>query len=134
MFPEPEDHFWGYRVACVSELAAKINERFDVADEEFEQAMMGFDDRDLATFAEAAGFERVHVECHIDIEPGSLERSVSFEALLDSAPNPNAPTVREAIAAALDVGEQERFLAELERAFIEGACVRREAAAYLVAS
>ncbi|MBV9423148.1 MAG: hypothetical protein JOZ98_09570 [Solirubrobacterales bacterium] len=61
-------------------------------------------------------------------------RPVSFEALLDSAPNPNAPTVRDAIAAALDEAEHERFLGELKRAFVRDASVRRMAVAYLAAS
>lgn len=134
MFPEPEERFWGYDVAPVAELAAQVKARFATADSEFAQAMMGFDDRDLARLAETAGFERVHVECHIDIEPGSVMRSVSLEALLDSAPNPNAPTVREAITTTLTEPEQELFLAELERAFVEDGPRRRMAVAYLRAS
>jgi hypothetical protein len=85
-------------------------------------------------FAQAAGFERVHAECNITIEPGSLMNPVHFQALLDAAPNPNAPTTREAIAAALTEPQQERFLAELKRAFAQGKPVRKMAGAYLVAS
>jgi hypothetical protein len=95
--------------------------------------MMDFDDRDLARLAESAGFERLHLECHIDVEPGSLMRAVSLDALLDSSPNPLAPTVREAIGAALTEVEQERFLAELGRAVVEGNGIRRSAVAYLAA-
>ncbi len=95
--------------------------------------MMGFDDRDLVELALGAGFQRVHVECHIDIEPGSSMTPVSFDALLGSAPNPNAPTTREAIAAALTEPEQRRFLAELRTAFDEGRATRRMAGAYLAA-
>jgi SAM-dependent methyltransferase len=133
MFPEPEDRFWGYQVASVAELATKVKSRFIAGDSAFQVAMRGFDDRDLVRFALAAGFGRVHAECHISIEPGSLMNPVSFEALLDSAPNPNAPTTREAIAAALTGSEQERFLAALKRAFAEGNPVRRTAGAYLTA-
>jgi hypothetical protein len=96
--------------------------------------MMDFDDRDLARLAEDAGFARVHVECHIEVEPGSVMRSVSLEALLGSAPNPNVPTAGEAIAAALSIPEQERFVAELQRAFTEAKPVRRTALAYLSAA
>lgn len=76
----------------------------------------------------------MHAECYITIEPGSLMNPVSFEALLHGAPNPNAPTTREAIAAALTEPEQKRFLAELKRAFTKGKPVRKMAGAYLVAS
>lgn len=134
MFPEPEDRFWGYDVASVTELARRVKAQFTAGDSAFQKAIQGFDDRDLVQFAQAAGFERVHAECHITIEPGSLMNAVSFEALLDSAPNPNAPTTREAIADALTEPQQRRFLAELQRAFEQGKPVRKMAGTYLVAS
>lgn len=135
MFPEPEERFWGYDVRGVVDLAARVKAKFDeLEDTAFCSAMMGFDDRDLARLAERAGFEPVHVECHIDIEPGSIMRPVSLDALLDGAPNPNAPTLREAIAAALTEPEQERFLAVLEHAFEQYNAVRRMAVAYLAAA
>ena len=134
MFPEPEDRFWGYEVAAVADLARKVKAQFIAGDSAFQRAIRGFDDRDLVRFAQGAGFERVHAECYITIEPGSLMNPVNFEALLDGAPNPNAPTTREAIAAALTEPEQERFLAELKCAFAQGKPVRKMAGAYLVAS
>jgi ubiquinone/menaquinone biosynthesis C-methylase UbiE len=134
MFPEPEDRFWGYEVAAVADLATKVKAQFVAGDSAFQRAIRGFDDRDLVRFAQAAGFECVRSECNITIEPGSLMNPVSFEALLDGAPNPNAPTTREAIAAALTEPQQERFLAELKRAFTQGKPVRKMAGVYLVAS
>ncbi len=134
MFPEPDDRFFGYQMGGAIELAAKVKAVFaQSADRSAVQAMMGFDDRDLAGFAQAAGFERVHVECHINLEPGSVMGSVSLQALLNGTPNPHAPTVREAIASALTEPEQRQFTAELERAFADRKPVRRMAAAYLVA-
>jgi hypothetical protein len=134
MFPEPADRFWGYEVAAVADLARKVKAQFVAGDSAFQRAIRGFDDRDLVRFAQAAGFERVHAECNITIEPGSLMNPVSFEALLDGAPNPNAPTTREAIAAALTEPQQERFLAELKQAFAQRKPVRKMAGVYLVAS
>jgi hypothetical protein len=61
-------------------------------------------------------------------------RSVTLDARLGSAPNPNAPTVGEAITATLTELEQQRFVAQLERAFTEGRPVRRMAVAYAAAS
>jgi arsenite methyltransferase len=133
MFPEPADRFWGYEVSSVADLAGKVKARFIAPDAAFQKAIRGFDDRDLVRFAQTAGFERVRCECYITVEPGSLMNPVSFQALLDSAPNPNAPTTREAIAAALTEPQQERFLAELKRAYVEGKSIRRMAGAYLVA-
>lgn len=96
--------------------------------------MTDFDDRDLVAFAEAAGFERIHMECHIDIEPSPLLRATSIGVLLDTAPNPLAPTVRESVAAALTPAEQEHFLAHLAQAIAAGDPIRRSALAYLAAT
>ena len=133
MFPEPSDRFWGYDVSSVAALADKVKASFDQLEAADAATMTDFDDRDLVRLAEAAGFESVHLECHIDIEPGSLMRAISFDALLDSSPNPLAPTAREAVAAALTEVEQKRFLAALDRAITEGHGIRRSAVAYLVA-
>ena len=61
-------------------------------------------------------------------------RAISIDALLDSAPNPLAPTARESIAAALTAAEQDEFVAHLRRAVEAGDRLRRSAVAYLVAS
>jgi arsenite methyltransferase len=135
MFPEPSDRFWGYDIGSVVDLAERVKAQFTaLEDPAFREAMMDFDDRDLARFAETAGFEHVHVECHIDIEPGSLMRSVDLGTLLDSAPNPNGPTIRAALTAALTKSERQRFLAALQRAFVEARAIRRTVAAYLTAT
>jgi len=135
MYPEPEGRFHGCDVSAVADLAAKVKAALVALPEatDYRGAMMGFDDRDLAEHAVAAGFTRVHVECHIDIEPGSPTHTTSLTALLDSAPNPNAPTTREAIESALTRAEQERFIAELGTALASGTGVRKMAAAYVVA-
>jgi len=133
MFPEPPDRFWGYDVGAVADLADKVKASFDELEHPASAAMTDFDDRDLVRLAETAGFAPVHLECHIDIEPGSIMRAISLDALLDGSPNPLAPTVRESIGTALTAPEQERFLAHLERAIAEDASVRRSAVAYLIA-
>ena len=134
MFPEPRERFWGYDVAAVVELADKVKASYRQLEDPASATMMDFDDRDLVRLAEAAGFDRVHMECHIDVEPGSLMRAISIDALLDMAPNPHAPTARESIAAALTQPEQDRFVAHLGRVVAEGEPLRRSAVAYLAAS
>jgi hypothetical protein len=94
--------------------------------------MMGFDDRDLAGLAQDAGFASVHVECHTDIAP-SLIRPATLPALLDGAPNPSAPTVREAIAASLGDDEQRRFVDELAHAFATSEPIQKLVVAYVSA-
>jgi ubiquinone/menaquinone biosynthesis C-methylase UbiE len=133
MYPEPEGLFYGFRVHAVSDLAGKVKTRF-AGDDSYREAMMGFDDRDLVRFADDAGFETVHVECHIDIARGSWMEPVNLGAFLDSAPNPNVPTLREAISATLTEDEQRRFVSELDRALAENDYLRRTAGAYLLAT
>jgi hypothetical protein len=88
----------------------------------------------VVRFAEAAGFERIHLECHIDIEPGSLTRTISIGALLGSSPNPLAPTVGETIVEALAPEDRERFIGHLAQAVERGDGIRRSAVAYLTAT
>jgi arsenite methyltransferase len=130
LMQDPPGWFCGYAVDAA--LAERVNDAFGESEAQAE-AMMGFDDRDLARLAEAAGFAHVRVECHLEVEPGTAHQPVSLDALLDGSPNPNARTVREAIDVALAPAERERFLAELAREYAAGRRVRRHAAAYLVA-
>ena len=132
--PEPPDRFWGYDVGPVRELADKVKASYRDLSEPAVAAMTDFDDRDLVGLAEDAGFERIHLESHIDIEPSPLMRATSADVLLDTAPNPLAPTVRESVAAALTDPERERFLAHLARMIAAGDPVRRSALAYLAAT
>src|SRR3954464_1109175 len=101
VFPEPPDRFWGHDVSAVADLADKVKAAFDELQDPATAPMRDFDDRDLVHLAEAAGFDRIHLACHIDVEPGSLMPTTSLDALLDAAPNPLAPTLREAINTAL---------------------------------
>ena len=132
-FPEPRNRFWGFEISAVAGLADKVKATYLELQDPRAAPMLDFDDRDLVVLAEAAGFERIHLECHFDIEPGSVTGPTSFAALLDGAPNPLAPTLRETISAALSTAERETFLAHLERRVRDGTAVRRSAVAYLTA-
>jgi arsenite methyltransferase len=133
MFPEPEDRFWGYDVRPVADLAAKVKAAFQAIEDPARAAMTDFDDRDLVRFAEEAGFVRIHLECHIDLMPEAFMRDLDLDVLLDRAPNPLAPTVRESVEAALTAPERDRFLGHLRRAHAEDEPLRRSAVAYLTA-
>jgi len=93
-------------------------------------AMVGFDDRDLLRLTVDAGFERVHVETHADVEPYA---PVDLDTLLDGSPNPLAPTIREQLQRVLDAREQARLIGALEAAMAAGPGVRRVVAAYVAA-
>jgi arsenite methyltransferase len=134
MFPEASDRFWGYDVTEVEGLANEVKAAFHRLEQPAADTMTDFDDRDLVRLAEGAGFERIHLECHIDIEPGSIMRATSLDALLGSAPNPLAPTVAEAVAEGLEAPDKRRrFVDHLARQVRAGTPVRRSAVAYLTA-
>lgn len=133
MFPESDDRLWGYDVTDVRELAQKVKGSLDGSDRAA-AAMLEFDDRDLVELAERTGFERVHLECHIDIEPGvSLMEAEDVETLLRMAPNPLSASLGEAVEEALSPAEAERFVAHLTEAIAARAAIRRTAIAFLVA-
>ena len=133
MFPEPEDRLWGYDVRAIVDLAAKVKASYAALEDPAAATMMDFDDRDLVRMAEEAGFDRIHLECHIDVEPAAHLRALDLEKLLDIAPNPLAPTLREAVDAALSASERERFVARYGQTVAEGQPLRRSAVAYLAA-
>jgi hypothetical protein len=133
MFPEPDDRLWGYDVSAIADLAAKVKASYTALRDPGADTMMDFDDRDLVRLAEAAGFERIHLECHVDIEPVAHLRGLDLETLLDISPNPLAPTLREAVDDALSPSERERFLAHCGRVLAEDEPLRRSAVAYLAA-
>jgi ubiquinone/menaquinone biosynthesis C-methylase UbiE len=133
MFPEAPDRFWGYEVRPVTELADRVKGAFAELADPAAAVTRDFDDRDLVWLAEEAGFERVHLECHIDVEPGPALSVIGVEGLLDTAPNPLQPSLREAIATVLGPSERDQFLGYLERAIAEQRPLRRSAVAYLLA-
>ncbi len=134
MYPEAADRFWGYDVSAVSELADKVKRSYREISDPAAATMLDFDDRDLVRLAEAASFSRIHLECHIGVETRADADAISIQTLLDSAPNPLAPTARESIAAALTEVERAEFVGHLRRAIEAGDRLRRSAVAYLAAS
>jgi arsenite methyltransferase len=133
MFPEPADRLWGYDVGAIAELADKVKASYVAIRDPASESMIDFDEHDLLRFAENAGFEQLHLECHVDIEPAAQMRATDLQTLLDIAPNPLAPTLREILDAALGGIERDRFLAHFERAVADDMPIRRSAVAYLVA-
>jgi arsenite methyltransferase len=130
-FEESPDDFWGFDARRVEDLVGKLNadEISGDPDEAVDDPMMNFGERDLFDAAVDAGFEEVRVELVVERAPGSWVED--WDALLKTAPNPNAPTVRETIDAALTPAEARRFEAHLKPLVDSGRGVRRSAFAYL---
>ena len=130
--PEPPHRFLGYDVTPVKDLARKLHavyERIQPPDD----PMLDFDERDLFTLAESAGFEEIHLDYRAEMYSGNLPRmeGLTWEKFVQSAGNPKIPTLAEALQEALTPEEAERFTAHL-RPLVESARRKgREADAYL---
>lgn len=119
---------WGYVVdGEATGLIGKVIDSFRRFQPE-DDPMFDFDERDLFSLAERAGFFPVTLEYRA--EAISLERR-SWESFLHSAPNPKIPTFAEAMDAALTAEERDVLVAELRPAVEEGRGVWRMGSAFL---
>jgi arsenite methyltransferase len=129
-FPEIPDEFWGFDSRPVRDLVAKVWEYEGWTESANEKdPMMNFTEKDLLRYAEDAGFNEVHVELTVDVEPGTWV--VDWERLLDTSPNPNAHTVREALQGALTQEEMVHFERHIRPLADAGRGTKRSAFAYL---
>jgi arsenite methyltransferase len=107
---------YGFRsVERVEHLLAKVVDEIDRVEEEAGglDPMIDFDERDLVTFAERAGFEDIRLTLVVEVTNTAWWRTRNWEVFLDSSPNPLAPTFREAMRAALTTNESEQLAASL---------------------
>jgi arsenite methyltransferase len=130
--PEPEGWFCGFDVGPVADLAKKVKsaER-RLADD---ATLIDFDERDLITFAEHAGFRSVELSYEARLEHDARPRwlaGVDWDTFLRIAPNPLAPTFGELVDGALTPEEAERFIGYLKPLYEEGRGRSRSAVAYL---
>jgi len=127
-YPEPPHLFDGYDVAPVMELADKLKAIYHRI-QPLTDPMLDFDERDLITFAEKAGFGEIHLQLEAEIEP--YTEDVNWEAFIHRAGNPKIPTLEEAMREALTPDEMERFTAHLHPLVENKQGVRRSAIAFL---
>lgn len=133
-FPEPEDRYFGFDVSPVADLAAKVKRAEErLADD---ATLVDFDERDLVTFAERAGFQTVDLTYEARVEhqarPNWLA-DASWDTFLRIAPNPLAPTLAELVDRALAPEEAERFLDHLKPQYEGRNGTSRNAVAYVEA-
>ena len=83
--------YQGYEIGPVHDLWEKVAVlRYPSAI----QSMIDFDERDLVRFADKAGFGSIDLYMELHIEPKKPE---SWDVFLNSAGNPNVPTMGETI-------------------------------------
>lgn len=133
-YPLPEHCFGsvpGFDVTPVLELARKVRAVYEQAQPLENDPMMDFDEKDLLAFAERAGFREIHLELDVHIMPPPDTDKVGWEVYYRMAPNPKAPTLEEAVKAALTEEQAETFIAHLRPLVENNQGTTRLAMAYL---
>lgn len=95
-----------------------------------ENPLTNFTEHDLVSIFEQAGFTDIHLEFHIDVRKLAPE---SWEKILDSAPRPDTPTLREVLATRFTEEERRHFESRLRPLAESGHTFYRDNMAYLTA-
>lgn len=127
-YPEPPQRFCGYDVMPVVETANKLKAVYASIQPPDTDPMTDFDERDLLTCAEQAGFTQIGLELQIEIKPPD---EFNWEAFIRTAGNPRIPTIEEAMQQALTPEETEAFIRYLRPLVEAKQGVNRSALAYL---
>jgi ubiquinone/menaquinone biosynthesis C-methylase UbiE len=125
------DTWLGYDLAPLRDIAEKMRALYEALQPRDSDPMLDFDERDLVRLAEEAGFFPIELWLKAVIEPAPAR---SWEGLLDTAGNPNIPTLREAMEQVLTPEERERFTARLRPLVESGQGELRMAFAHLAAT
>ncbi len=109
--PEPENIYGGYDVTPVMDIAGKIKAVYARLQNPATDPVLNFDERDLLSFAEQAGFREIHLEYKADIEPRDFgDWDMMWDMMLRVAPNPRVPSLEEAMQEVLTTAEQHAFI------------------------
>jgi ubiquinone/menaquinone biosynthesis C-methylase UbiE len=109
--PEPSHLFGSYDVTPVVEIADKVKALYNRLQPLDSDPMLDFDERDLITFAENAGFKEIYLELQSEIKPPA--ESMTWDNYIHVAGNPKIPTLEEAMQQTLTRDETEKFVAHL---------------------
>jgi SAM-dependent methyltransferase len=107
---ERRDSFMGLQVDGLEAITAKLRAVYEAIQPADSDPMLDFDERDLLRLAERAGFFPIRLTLDARIE--AMERR-SWGTLLDTAWNPNVPTLRESMEEVLTPDERDRFTKQL---------------------
>jgi arsenite methyltransferase len=130
-FPQPRHIFGGYDVSPIVEIAAKVRAVYERLQPHDIDPMTNFDERDLMSLAERAGFAEVNLHLECRVAPGE---PANWDAWAHTAPNPKVPSMEEAMLEALSPRETEVFVAHMRPLVEGGRGTRRSSVAYLWAT
>ena len=127
-YPEPMGRFSGYDVTPIDTLAEKLKAVYRRIQPPDTDPMTDFDERDLVTCAEKAGFSSINIELQIEVKPPENADWLTF---LHAAANPKVPSVEEAMQQAFTLGETETFTSYIRPLVESKQGIHRSAVAYL---
>jgi ubiquinone/menaquinone biosynthesis C-methylase UbiE len=133
-FPEPENKYMGFDVTPIAGLVRRVKDAYNRLAGQGDSTLVDFDEGDLISFAERAGFRKVELtyEAKVERDVGPhWGNELNWDTFLRVAPNPLAPTLAETIDDALTPEEAERFVSHLRPLFEEKKGTSRSAVAYL---
>jgi SAM-dependent methyltransferase len=119
-----------YDVAPVLDLAQRLRDFYRRLQPVDSDPMLNFDEHDLLSRCEAAGFVDLHLALHIFVRPATPQ---PWDRAIGIPGNPNIPSAREAMAQVFTPEEAARYEAHLRPQVEAGRAVVREAVAYLAA-
>jgi arsenite methyltransferase len=92
--------------------------------------LTNFSEHDLVTIFERTGFSEIHLELHIDTRRLAAQ---PWDTILDAAPRPNTPTLREVLATRFNEDERRHFESVVRPAAERGNTFYRDVMVYLTA-
>src|ERR1700691_5081206 len=131
MSPIEPELFFGYDVRPVMAAAAKVEAMYQSIQPPGVDPMLDFDDRDLVSQAEDAGFPDVALELRVSVK--SAKQPVPWERFLRMSGNPLLPPLEETLGQVLSPEEFAEFSDHLRPLVEAGAGRERRAIAYLTA-
>jgi SAM-dependent methyltransferase len=117
----------GYDLEPLAELGAKVRAVYGAIRPETDP-MLDFDERDLLQLGEQTGFYPLRLALEAEISPTEPR---SWDGFVNSAGNPNIPTLAEAMEQALTEAERERLTQHLRPLVEQGRGEWRMATAHL---
>jgi arsenite methyltransferase len=120
---------FGYDVTGCEEAAAKAWRAMASSS----ATLTDFDERDLLAWAGRAGFTEIRLTYEAEVDVPARHQVRDWAAFLNTAPNPNAPTIGEVFDSALSPTERDALTARLRPQVEAGARRDRMAYAYLSA-
>ena len=124
-WPEPDGVFSGYDVRDVWDVVKKIRGCYGA------ETLVGWDERDLLPWVEAAGFTDIELTLELEVKPYPPAQTRNWDAFRNFAPNLLAPTLQEAMDEALTTGEKARLVGHLRPLVECGDGSSRMASAYV---